>query len=278
MKTYFEVLLFSVFLSSDLMSEIKPYRPATGNKNPNHYNNPPTAEYTEDELASPPVGEIKKKELRLVNQLRVWLAEMVAGVPAGEDGQASPWFAKVTEYKSGLDTLAGSRLQADCFALIPKLEAILLAEHGIAPGFAVKCAENYVNEFSPVLIHAMARHIIDQNAVVTSTNLFEFLKVRSIPGFDCEAYWEDEPVPSDSAGLMILEPAAVVIRLKTRPLEEARQFLGNRDAADAFERYAANGNGLDVLKTKFAANPAAIVAKWDELGAWVAEQEEAEPH
>jgi hypothetical protein len=71
---------------------------------------------------------------------------------------------------------------------------------------------------------------------------------------------------------MILDAPAVVTQLKTRPWQEADHFLGNNTAAEAFIRYKDSSDGMGIHKTKYAANEATIIAKWNELAAWVVEQ------
>ena len=70
-----------------------------------------------------------------------------------------------------------------------------------------------------------------------------------------------------------LDPTAVVAHLKMQPWQQANRFIGGASAAQAFARYAAAGDGLEVLKTKFAANPSTVTPKWNELAAWVALQQ-----
>jgi hypothetical protein len=248
----------------------KPFRPATDGIQDDL--NPPAAiAFTTAELATPPVGQIQKSYLRDVNQLRTLMTATLAAVPAGAEGAGSPWFTKSQVYKSGLDTVASSFLQSDCFSLIPQLSAVLAARKSDAPEFALKVA-GLANGFSTVLIHAVERHLIDQNATVSAENLASFCTVFSTSGFIAEGDWEGSPIPVDSAGIMILDAAAVVTHLKSRPWQEADQFLGNATAEQAFSRYAASGNGIAVLKTKYAANQATITAKWSELAAWVLTQ------
>lgn len=83
-------------------------------------------------------------------------------------------------------------------------------------------------------------------------------------------------MPIDAAGVMILDATNVVTQLKAGPWQQAKQFLGGTDNASAyFARYTAPGNGLAVLKAKYAQNQAAIDAKFVELKTWVAQQEAA---
>lgn len=239
-------------------------------------NAPAEPELTTAELAIPPVGKIQLSNLRTVNQLRAILTATLAAIPAGAEGTGSPWFTKAQNYKAGLDTIAASSLQADSFALIPKIAGLLAARKEVyeghsVPEFALQCA-GLANGFSTVLIHAIERHVIDQNGIVSAENLTSFITVFCNQGFRSEGDWEASRIPIDSAGIMILDAAAVVTQLKTRPWQEAEQFLGNNTAPEAFARYAVTGDGMTILKTKYAANQAIITAKWNELAAWVVAQ------
>ncbi len=239
--------------------------------------NPPAEpELTAAELAIPPVGQIQKSQLRTVNQLRAILATTLAAVPAGANGIGSPWFTKAQSYKAGLDLISTSSLQADCITLIAKITDLLAARKEVyeghpVPEFALQSA-GLANGFSTVLIHAIERHVVDQNGTVSSANLINFITVFSIASFCSEGDWEETRIPIDSAGVMILDATAVVTQLKTRPWQEAEQFLGNNTATGAFARYAVSGDGMAVLKTKYAANQAVITAKWNELAAWLVTQ------
>lgn len=226
---------------------------------------------TEAELAIPPFGEIQKIQLDLLNASRHSLGAILAEAPEGADGPGPPWFVKAQNFKTGLDSASASRLQSDCFTLIPQIEELLKTLNQDVPDFATK-AGSLAGGISQAIINAIERHILDKNATVSTTNLNVFIKVFSIAGFRSEGDWEGTPIPIDAAGIMILDAAAVASELKTRPWKEADQFLGNLTSAEAFARYAASGNGMAILKTKFAANQAAITAKWDELAAWVESQ------
>jgi hypothetical protein len=76
---------------------------------------------------------------------------------------------------------------------------------------------------------------------------------------------------------MILDAAFTVAQLKTLPFLKAERFLKLRhhpelSAAEFFERYLSTRDGMAILKTKYAANKAAIDAKFEELKAWIAPQ------
>lgn len=278
MKPYFTAFFSSVTLLSISLwaQEARPYRPASVPADDPAYNAPAEPEFTPAELAVPPVGQIQKSHLRTVNQLRTILTATLTTVPAGANGTGSPWFTKAQSYKTGLDLISTSSLQADCIALVPKIADLLAARKEVyegrnVPEFALQSA-GLANGFSTVLIHAIEQHITDQNGTVSAANLVSFSTVFSIAGFRSEGDWEAFPIPIDSAGIMILDAAAVVTQLKTRPWQEADQFLGNNTATEAFSRYAVSGSGMAILKTKYAANQATVTAKWNELAAWVVTQ------
>jgi len=63
-----------------------------------------------------------------------------------------------------------------------------------------------------------------------------------------------------------------VAQLQALPWRKAEEFLQGDRAVEAFENYAASGSGISVLKTRFAAHQADIIARWNELTAWVAQQ------
>lgn len=276
-----KIIIIIVLLSHPCSyGELQPYRPATANRNPDHYNSSPEPEPTEEELATPPAGEIQKLFLRDVNQIRGLLVASLAKVPAGEEGLDSLWFVRIQAYKAGLDTLAVSRLQSDLFALIPIMKNILeVYEQGEDLPEDAGIHYGCVNGFSNTIHHAIDRHIIDQNGTVSAENLMKFITVFTVSGFPPEPVENPEDIPFsiDSPGILILNADSVVAHIKTLPWEKAEQFLGSETiAAEFFERYTENGNGLAVLKTKYLENKAAIDAKFEELKTWMIAQKELE--
>ena len=234
------------------------------------------SEPTAEELAQPPDGEIQKLYFRNVNQSRSGLGVVLGSVPAGPEGQQSPLFAKLQTIKAGLDQLAASRLEAHLFGLIPTMAEVFESESADAPKF-VGDSVGWLQHISPVILYTIASHTTRQTANVTVGNLGNFVKLFSaVRGFISEGDWEDEPLPISAAGVMILDATAVVNQLKALPWQQAKRFLGGADQATAFfTRYASSGDGLAVLKMKYAQNQAAIDAKFVELKNWVAQQEAA---
>jgi hypothetical protein len=234
-----------------VQAQEKPFQAATAIIPPEDYHTS-APEITAAELAMPPAGEIQKLHLRVVNDSRSELASILASVPEGSGGQGSPWFAKAQSFRMGLDRIAVNRLQVDCFALVPWIEELLKTQNEDVPEFVSK-TRGLAGGISETLINAIERHIFDQNAIVSAANRNAFIKVFSVAGFISEGDWEGSPIPIDSAGIMILDAAGVVTQLKTLPWQEADRFLGNATALQAFARYAASGNGMAILKTKYAA-------------------------
>jgi hypothetical protein len=151
--------------------------------------NPPvdpslTLEFTVEELATPPAGEIKKLFLREINALRAGMAADLATVPDGNEGAGSPWFPKFAAYKNGLDTLAASRLQADCFTLIPIISDVMPARDPDqnAPQFFAERA-GCASAFGYTLLHAIAQHVTEQNGAVSTANHALFIKVFTTGGY-----------------------------------------------------------------------------------------------
>jgi hypothetical protein len=227
-----------------------------------------------NELLSRPVynplpGQIPRG-VEDISHVSAAFATIVNTLQPGSQGQASPWFAKLQSLETKLTQLGASRLQTDVFALVSEIGEFFAAD-GNAPEFVNQAAAS-LHALDVVMIDAVKQHIIEQNAAISASNMQIFIKIFSNNGFVNEPDWEEQPIPVDSAGIMILDAAAVVTQLKTRPWQEAGQFLGNNTATEAFGRYAVSGNGIAILKTKYAADQATITAKWNELAAWVVTQ------
>lgn len=127
------------------------------------------------------------------------------------------------------------------------------------------------------MVNSIAEHVADQGANVAPADLANFVSVFSVSGFILAPDWEDQLMPIDAAGMMILDPAAVVTQLKALPREQGERFLGGYSPVDAFEDYETGGRALPALKAKYAANKSAIVAKWQELQTWVSQQKAVNP-
>lgn len=265
-----------VLLLTPLLAEPKPLRLAGLPSDDPAFKVAPIT-LTREDLADPPDGEIRKQYLSEVNELRAALKANLAAAPAAAEGQESPWMSKFQALRTGLDRLAASRLQRDLFDLIPLMKDLFNANG--KPGFS----DYFVVQTGLVLalrvsvIEAVAEHVSDQNAKVAESDLADFVTIFCDYGFVCPTDWEGATMPIDPAGIMILDPAAVVTQLKALPWKQAERFLGNHETTETFEDYESTGSGLAVLKTKLAAHQPDILAKWRELADWVAQQRLADP-
>lgn len=234
--------------------------------------NNPARILTADDVADPPPGEIRRMYLHDVNEVRTALSANLNVAPAGPEGQQSPWMAKFQLLKAGMDQIAVSRSQRHVIDLIPKMKEVF--EAGGAAGYSDFFAAQggLIRSLGVCVVNAIAEHVTDQGANVAPADLTNFVTVFSVDGFMDEAVWVDEHMPIDAAGVMILDAAAVVTQLKALPWKQAELFLGRYSPVDAFEDYETAGGGLPALKAKYAANKAAIVAKWQELQTWVSHQ------
>ena len=225
-----------------------------------------------EDYPAPQPGEIWGGYLDSISETRFQLVQILGHVPPGNEGQASPWFAKLQAIKAQLDQAATSKAQTDLFALVPNLADVFQEQEPLS----------FVsNSFGPLanlgvpLISTAGTYVEHQNGTVTSAILASYVKMFAVGnGFVSEPNWEDRPMPIDAPGVMILDAAAVVTQLKAGQWQQAKQFLGGLTTASVyFARYAGSGDGLAVLKTKYAANKSVVDAKFSELKTWVDAQE-----
>jgi hypothetical protein len=180
-------------------------------------------------------------------------------------------FAKFQTFNTGLATAISSRLQSNVFSLIPKYEELVPVYGGDpnAPALANELGKMITCRLPMLFINAMERRIIDQSGVVPAVEVEKFATVWTAAGAIGEG---DGVQPTmDSAGIMILNPAAVVTKLESLPVNRAQSFMRKLTAVDAFARYEIGGDGMLELKTKYAANKTEVIAKWNELALWVSQ-------
>lgn len=221
----------------------------------------------------PQQGEIWGGYLDSINSKRTQMAQILAKVPAGVDGQSSPWFSKLQLIKSQLDHVAASKAQTDLFLIVPNLADVFREEEPLP--FVSESFGPLANLNVP-LISTAGIHVEQQNGTVSSAVLTNFVKMFAVGnGFVSEPNWEERPMPIDAPGVMILDATAVVTQLKAGSWRQAKQFLGGATTANGyFARYVKSGDGLAVLRAKYAANQSAVDAKFIELKTWVDQQEQ----
>ena len=223
---------------------------------------PPTVE----ELADPPPGEIRKLYLREVNEARSQVQAILDQVPSNQ--RNLPIFATLQLLRDGLNGLSTSRTQTALFGLIPAMAQVFQAHReNDAPDF-VHRARNSLENLGTLIFEIMAAHIKERQGDVDVGIVQKFVTTFSIRGFFHAPDWEDENCPIDEAGIMILNPEAVVAFLKTRPVQEAKDYIGKATVSQFFGRYEGNEDGLPLLKTRYTQNKTAIKAKFSELVNW----------
>jgi hypothetical protein len=239
-----------------------------------HLNIPPDPPQTAEESADPPQGGFKKYYLRDFNAVRDGIVAVIAELPQAE--KDAPEFAKVQALKVALDQVLLTAKKSDLFAVLDRAVEV---QELPSSGQRFTGIGHQLGGVGYSAKFVIARHIEESNATVTTGELATFIGLESSGGFDGECDWEGEARPIDSPGIMILDPDGVVSKLKSEPYDRAEMFLPDLSisTAEAFARYAPAGNGLEVLKAKFAADQTHVLAKWNELKQWVVQQKAKSP-
>jgi len=232
--------------------------------------------YEAGDYDQPPAGEVMVadwKNLQVCNQK---VGELLAAAPNDDTGKQSSWYGQLQTWKTSFDQFIASKTQVALFALVPTMAAYAGREDGTRTlSSEMENIEGQMRGMGYYVMRAMANHVTEQQAVVTAGNLSNFVEIFAVPGFVDEGSWEDEKMPIDAPGVMVLDAAAVVTLLKAGPWQQAKQFLGGATTASGFfARYTGSGDGLALLKTKYAAYQSAIDAKFSELKTWVDQQEQ----
>jgi hypothetical protein len=232
--------------------------------------------FDESDFDAPSPGQVMIadwKRLQSVNQI---VAGLLSSAPDDETGKQSAWYGQLQTWKGSFDQFVSSKSQANLFALIPTMAAYVGREDGsrtLAP--QLEQIEDQMRGMGYYVIRAMGNHVTEQQATVAQATVNKFASVFALSGFVDEGAWEDETMPINSSGVMILDASAVVTQLKAEPWQQAKQFLGGATTASGFfARYTGSGDGLPVLKTKYAANQSTIDAKFNELKTWADQQEQ----
>lgn len=229
--------------------------------------------YTPDELAAPPAGEIRKLGLRAVNSAKASLQTALAPVPSADQENRSYNIALSAGQK--LESVISDRQQDQLFSLIEDMIALNEAAADETSPVFVKSAAEALGQLKAVIVHEIAAYIATRNATVPAEKLSLFVSAF-IKGSIIEmGDWEDKAIPVSGTGLVILDAAAAVTLIKAEPWQDVERYIGGATAAEAFRPYTPSGDGLTVLKIKYAANQATIDAKWNELAAWAAQQRAA---
>ena len=196
-----------------------------------------------------------------------------ASVPDGANGKQSATYAKITQWLQEVDVQLATKTRVKLLDLNPLNAEILKSAR----------SEEDLDESVLGLVG-----LVQSTTKGLIYNASDFFKENLNPdesqhdkllfGFYCsdfieEPEWEDEPLPIDPAGIFIIDQNNAATKLTAKTLAEIKTFLGGDTDNSFFERYEAAGDGMDILKTKYAANKAAIQAKFAEVLAHVAQLE-----
>jgi hypothetical protein len=232
---------------------------------------------TDADLGAPGPGEVSRADVKYMQPASQQIGALLGQTPGGVTGTGSTWYPRLQTWKTAFDQFLTSRLRTNFLNLIPTM-ADYWSRDAEAEELAPQLGEisNWMQACGQYLIKAAGAHVSEQNGVIDAVTLAKFAKLFASRGFVVDADWEDSPMPINAAGVLILDAPAVVTELKAGPWQQAQRFLaGGKNATAFFKRYVATGDGLPVLKTKYAQNQTAIDAKFVELKNWVAEQEAA---
>jgi hypothetical protein len=231
--------------------------------------------YEEDDFEAPIKGKVRKADIKMMQQTHDIVSAELAAAPNDETGRRCLWYNILISWNQGIERTIASELQVDLFSILPSLMAFVERDSGDEKlASALEKVETYMVQSGDHIIRALSYHIVHEQGVVAADLLKQAVQLFGNGRLVDETSWDvDDPMPVDSAGIFILNPDLAVEELKKRPVARVRFFLTNvTDSAEFFHRYVGDGDGLEVLKAKYAANRAAIDAKHREIVAWLGAQ------
>lgn len=221
-------------------------------------------------------GLISLVDSELLRSAGANAAASLSQAPDDESGKRSILYPTLQAWTTDAQQTATTKKYESVFALIPKMVTCFSFNYEsqkLAP--QLEGVRRTMESCSSVVLRAIGEYVKENGPVVPGNVLSNFVRVCSVGQFFQEGEWEGISIPIDSAGVMILDPGAVVAQLKAGPWKEASGFIGGQTTINGFySRYAESGDGISVLKTKYAGNKSAIDAKFDELKTWVDQQEQ----
>ena len=221
----------------------------------------------------PNAGEIRLLAEILLQEAKQKIEAQQASVPDGANGKQSTTYIKITQWLQEVDVQLATKTRVKLLDLNP-LNAELLKSARSEEDLdeSVLGLVGLVQSTTKGLIYNGSDFFKEnQNPDVSQHD-------KLLVGFYCsdfieEPEWEDEPLPIDPAGVFVIDQNNATTKLKTKTLDEIKTFLGGDTDNGFFERYEAAGDGMDILKTRYAANKVAIQAKFAEVLAHVAQLE-----
>ncbi len=220
-------------------------------------------------------GLLSKSNALDIGEIAIRIQGSLNQVPQGDSGQGHSNFIILQQLVTIFKSISATKDRASFFATIPqtlliltpdKIRSIELNKSGVVLS-AVRYS--YVRE--------VAFDISENSANISEASHDIFINMICHGGILSSADWEDEPMPIDSAGIFIVDPINSTTKLKTKSLKELKTFLGGITDNSFFKRYQAEGDGMEILKTKFAAEKDSIQGKLAELFVHVAQLEAQQP-
>lgn len=229
--------------------------------------------YEEGDFQLPVKGMIMKADLKRVAAIHSSISMELTAAPNTAAGKQSERFRRIGAWNAELGKSLASGKQSDFLSLLPALTTHIERDTRLElECIPLQNAEAYMVISGDVFIRALAHHVVHEEGVVAAEVLRQAVVLFGNGRLVDETAWDvDDPMPLDSAGVFILNPELAVEELKKRPVERVRFFLtGTTEASEFFRRYGAEGDGMEKLKSRYAANKAAIDAKHREMVSWLA--------
>jgi hypothetical protein len=222
-------------------------------------------------------GFISLADAEILQNAGIQAAASLAQAPDDATGKQSVWYPLLQSWATAAVQTAQIKSHEAVFALIPTMASYFASwKNGsvnLAPQFL--SVRHCMESCGSMILRTIGADITLLNGTVSEVKLNSYVRVHAAGYFCQEGEWEGKNPPINAAGVMILNAAAVVTQLKAGPWKQASQFLeGETTASEYFDRYIPTGDGLTVLKTKYAANQDAIDAKFVELKTWVDQQKQ----
>lgn len=237
-------------------------------------------ETADRQLQDFPADRIRRADIEGLRRINVQITRSLAQAPDDSTGKQSEWYPKLQAWKAGLDQAISSGKQEDVFKMIPAMADYFTRDKsGEHPEHFLRLFETQMYDCGPYMIMAAGAYVKQHNGEVDAATLSNLVKLFSTYGFFMESDWEDQTEPIGPADLMIVNPTAVVGQLETGPWQQAQHFVGGiTSPSDFFAGYGPKGDGLAVLKAKYAAQQPMIDAEFKGLVGWEARQEQAHSH
>jgi hypothetical protein len=214
-------------------------------------------------------GELSHSDALDVAELKAALEAALAQVPEGEKGQGHDDFSAYQQLVTSFQIIATTKDRDSLFATVPVILPVFSPSEN--RGIELSHAGMVASGIRDVYIREVAFEVLENSANIPQAKHDRFVNLFCNRAILQEPDWEENPPPIDPAGVFIVDENNATINLKAKGLKEIETFSSGNIDNSFFERYEATGDGMDVLKTKYAANKAAIQAKFAEVLAHVAQ-------